>query len=261
MTPLECAQTVAPIIGDLGSKFMLDPATFAKAAALDDATQQAITQGKEPVAPDAELMAGMASYAAGRFGVLGDVHSDVVIAAAAFFYPPATAEIWNQVARHVNPKAVAELYYADCASDWGRLNYTDSPELQRLCELAEKVVAQASPVCAPVFAGWRAIARPDDAPGAAELLLHILRELRFARHVVAVEASGMSPLEAVLTTGGEGNAQMFMWPEPYPDVTQLQDQRAEIEALTDELSARDFEALTETERAEFVACLTSLAAG
>ena len=260
MTPLECAQAVAPIIADLGSKFMLDPATFAKAADLDDATQQALTQGKEPVAPDAQLMEGMASYAVGRFGVLGDVHSDVVIAAAAFFYPPGTAEIWNQATRHVNPRAAAELYYAGCAADWGRSHFTDSPELQRMCELAEKVVAQASPVCAPIFAGWRAIARPGDAPGAAELLLHILRELRFARHTVAVESSGMSPLEAVLTTGGEANAQMFMWPDPYPDVAQLQDQRAEIEALTDQLSARDFETLTEAERAEFAACLSSLTA-
>ena len=77
-----------------------------------------------------------------------------------------------------------------------------------------------------------------------------MRELRFGRHTVAVQASGMSPLEAILSgPAGEWNAKMFGWPEPYPDTTHLADAREEIEALTDQLHARDLEVLADDERA------------
>jgi len=78
-----------------------------------------------------------------------------------------------------------------------------------------------------------------------------MRELRFSRHVVAVQASGMSPLEAILSgPAGEWNAEFFGWERPYPDVTTLSDTRAEIEDATDRLHAPDFDVLTPDERAE-----------
>lgn len=242
----------------MGSKFMLEPATFAKATEIGAAPDDPMTQGKQPPVDGAQLLDGMDSYIAGRFGVLGEVHPDVVIGAAAFINPDALGAAWERITHCVNPRAVSEIYYADCAADWGRANFEDTPELRRFCELAETVVGSASPVGAPIFAGWRAISRPDDAPGAAELLLHILRELRFARHAVAVTANEMSPLEAVLTKGGEGNAQMFQWPEPYPDVSGLDDKRAQIEQLTHRLSAQDYEALDPDECQEFADLVAGL---
>ena len=78
-----------------------------------------------------------------------------------------------------------------------------------------------------------------------------MRELRFARHTVAVQASGMTPLEAILSgPAGEWNAEMFGWARPYPDVSHLAERRDEIESTTDRLHARDFEVLGEDERAE-----------
>ena len=81
--------------------------------------------------------------------------------------------------------------------------------------------------------------------------MQALRELRFGRHSVAVQAAGMSPLEAILSgPTGEWNAKFFGWPEPYPNVADMGDARGEIEAVTDQLHARDFEVLTDEERVE-----------
>jgi len=61
----------------------------------------------------------------------------------------------------------------------------------------------------------------------------------------------MSPLEAILAgPAGEWNAEFFGWPKPYPDVSALADRRNEIEAMTDQLHALDFECLNPDERAE-----------
>ncbi len=258
MTPLECAKAVSNPINNMGSKFMLDPATFGKAGELGSSPDDAVTQGKEPPPEGTPRLEGMNSYFAGRFGVLGDVHPDIVTGAAAFINPEALGEAWSQITRHVNPRAASEIYYADCAASWGRANFEDTPELNRFCELAERVVQAASPVCAPIFAGWRGIPRPADAPGAAELLLHTLRELRFARHTVAVASDGMTPLDAVLTHNGETNAQLFMWPEPYPTVAHLAGRRDEVEEHTDRLSAQDYEILTPSECEEFASLAIGL---
>lgn len=258
MTPFECAKTVASPINNMGSKFMMDPATFTKALELDNSSDEDYTRGKQPPPEGTPLLEGMNAYFVGRFGVLGDVHSDIVTGAAAFINPQPLGEAWSQITQHINPRPVSEKYYASCAVDWGRQNFEDSAELKRFCELAERVVGSASAVCAPIFAGWRSIARPDDAPGAAELLLHTLRELRFARHIVAVAAAGMSPVEAILTQNGESNAQMFMWPEPYPDISDIKDKRVEVEEHTNRLSGQDYAVLSDEERAEFADIVTGL---
>ena len=82
-------------------------------------------------------------------------------------------------------------------------------------------------------------------------MAQIMRELRFGRHAVAVQALGMGPLEAILSgPAGEWNAEFFGWKKPYPDVSHLADARDEIESLTDKLHAPDFECLAPDERAE-----------
>ena len=66
MNEAEVTTTIAPLIGSLGSKYMLDPETMAQGAA-------------------AKYPNGFAYYVAGRGGVLGDVDSDVVYSAFMFF--------------------------------------------------------------------------------------------------------------------------------------------------------------------------------
>ena len=78
-----------------------------------------------------------------------------------------------------------------------------------------------------------------------------MRELRFGRHAIAVQSLGMGPLEAILSgPAGEWNAEFFGWSKPYPDVSNLDSARDEIETLTDRLHAPDFECLSDEERAE-----------
>jgi hypothetical protein len=79
-----------------------------------------------------------------------------------------------------------------------------------------------------------------------------MREWRGANHLVATTAVGLSPLEAILTNEGEGQAQLFGWAAPFPDVTALKDLHAQAEEMTDRLCARQFETiLSAGERADF----------
>jgi hypothetical protein len=93
-------------------------------------------------------------------------------------------------------------------------------------------------------------------------LLHILRELRMARHGVCIQVAGLTPIEAIMAgPGGAANAKLFGWPEPYPDPAAPAARRAAAEAETDRLSAEDFAVLTASELDEFVAALGRIVAG
>lgn len=196
------------------------------------------------------LPEGTAGYAVGRLGVLGNCPPDNVVAAAFFWNPDtmraAAVEGWAAIA-----PADGAAAYRDICQAWGEHVLAGFEGNQRLGELCERVVNSASPLGAPTFVGWRDQPLPAAGPGRTFQLCQAMRELRFGRHSVAVQASGMKPLEAILAgPAGEWNAEFFGWPRPYPDVTTLSDRRDEIEAMTDQLHAPDFECLTPDERAE-----------
>jgi hypothetical protein len=103
---------------------------------------------------------------------------------------------------------------------------------------------------------------PEDDRARVIQLAHVVRELRGGLHIVAVLASGPSPLEAIVSgtstilQDGEPNAEYFGWPRPYPEVTEeVRRRRADAERLTDELMAPAFVALDKTEGDELVALL------
>ncbi len=196
------------------------------------------------------LPEGTAGYAVGRLGVLGDCPPDNVVAAAFFWNPDtmraAAVEGWAAI-----DPAEGAAAYRDICQAWGERVLDGFDGSQRLGELCERVVNEASPLGAPTFVGWREQQLPEMGHGRTFQLCQTMRELRFGRHSVAVQASGMSPLEAILAgPAGEWNAEFFGWPKPYPDVSTLSDRRDGIEALTDQLHAPDFECLTADERAE-----------
>ena len=227
MTPLEAAVATSGPVGAVGGAFMLARPTLKKG-------------------PELGFPKGWAFYFSGRGGVLGDVVPDV-IAAAFVFFPVAWVQQQWLLGRAVMEPSAAAAAYAEACQDWGREHLVGAPDLERLVELLRRVSSAADPAGAPLFAGWRAMPLPDDAPGAAAQLLHVMREYRGAMHGMAVLTSGLSPRDAVIAAGGEGNAQWFNWPEPYPDREALLDQHAEAEEITDELAARPFEALSEDE--------------
>jgi hypothetical protein len=67
--------------------------------------------------------------------------------------------------------------------------------------------------------------------------MQILREWRGGLHLVATTAVGLTPLEAILTNEGPGQAKSFGWPEPFADSASLRHKHDEAEAITDQLAA------------------------
>lgn len=196
------------------------------------------------------LPSGLAAYAMGRLGVLGRCPVDNVVGAAYFWEPDRMRAMVIEGRSEVEPSYGAEVYTEICQA-WGAEHLDGFDGADRLAELCERVVDNASPLGAPLFVGWRDQPRPAGGPALSFQLCQVMRELRFGRHTVAVQASGLTPLEAILAgPAGEWNAEMFGWLRPYPDVASLADVRDEVETLTDRLHAADFDVLEPGERAE-----------
>ncbi len=233
MDTVSVARSMRGSIGMLAMEWLMAPSTTEKAAA-------------------AGLPAdGMAAYAVGRLGVLGDCPVDNVVAAAHFWQPDYLRGKIAAGRAQTAPADGAAVYTRIC-QEWGAERLAGFEGSERLGELCERVVAAARPHGAPTFVGWRDQPLPEQAgPARTFQLCQTMRELRFGRHSVAVEASGMGPLEAILSgPAGEWNAEFFGWPKPYPDVAALAEARDGIESMTDRLHAVDFEVLTEDERGE-----------
>jgi hypothetical protein len=235
VTPEATAAAAAAPIGALGGAFMISRATLKKGPAMG-------------------LPKGWAFYFGGRGGVLGDVVPDVVAAAFVFFPVETVRTHWLE-ARAVLDPAAAAAAYAEACQAWGREHLSEIADLDRLVELLRRVIADISPAGAPLFAGWRALPLPQDEPGAAAHMLQVLREFRGAMHGVAVLAEGLTPLEAVLISGGEANASFFGWEAPYPEVEELRDKHRAAEKRTDHMAARAFTSLYDGERRELIGLL------
>ncbi len=197
---------------------------------------------------------GLVYYVRGRGGVLGDVDADVVTAAFGFFRPDLIRSMWDEGDRVEPARSASRRYAQDCAA-WGRARLAHLEGMDRLAELAERVVAAAELSGLTLFAGWRAEPLPSDGPGRAYQLLHVMREWRGSVHVVAVAASGLTPVEAILAgAGGEEQARLLGWEPPFVDVSDLADVRRSAEDVTDDLQIGAYEtALEPRERAELVA--------
>lgn len=226
------ARSMRGSIGMLAMAWLMDDSTTQKAAARGMATEN------------------NGAYAIGRLGVLGDCPADNVVAAAYFWEPNLMRSMVAAGRASMSPADGAANYAAIC-QEWGEEKLGGFAGSDRLGELCHKVVSAAAPHGAPTFVGWRDQPLPASGPGRTFQLCQTMRELRFGRHAIAVQASGMGPLEAILSgPAGEWNAEFFGWPKPYPDVGDLSEQREAIEAATDVLHAVDFEVLTTDERAE-----------
>lgn len=221
-----CVERSAAPIGAGGGAFMLHPDTTARgeAVGLDFAS----------------------FYGLGRGGVLGDVDADVVIASFAFFEPGTVRAIWDTARQKMTP-AEGAAKYAEACAEWGREHLAGVDGLDDLALVLERVTQAASPIGAPLFAGWRAMPLPDDAPGRAMLLLHVLRELRGGMHICALLAAGVPPLHALLLHVPE-SAALFGWSEPLPDPEPSRAAYVEAEATTNRMVAPAFAVLDDGER-------------
>lgn len=241
MTPDQAAAAAKPSIAVLGDAFNHDPATMRRAREIG--------------------LSGWSFYVAGRGGALGDVRVDTVAAALGFIAPSAVHDGWDAARKVAQPSAIAASSLAECCR-WGRETLAEIEGLARLIELAERVVIGAEPAGMPLFAAWRAMPIPDDSQGAqAAVLLKLLREHRGAAHLLAVRASSLSPIEAIISgPDGEAGAAAFGWQPPYPAFEPLVRRRIWAEALTDRIAGEAYRALTPVERQELVDLLESVGA-
>lgn len=236
LEPLAAVNATSRRIHQLGSNFMIHSETMSRAK----------EWGWENP---------FAFYFAGRGGVLGDVDASVVVAAFGWFNPQIVRPLWEEgIAVHGARQAGRR--YGEAAALWGRDHLADvmpAEETARLADLAGRLVHGAEISGLPLFAAWRAEPLVDDPPGRAMQLVHVMREWRGAAHLVATTSVGLSPLEAILTNEGEGQAKFFGWQEPFPDCTEKRRLHDRAEELTDQVCARAFEtALDPAERAQLV---------
>lgn len=234
-TPTETARATRGMVTNLSATFMMDPPTYVAAAEL----------GYE----------GLAFYYAGRGGVLGDVDAAVVAAAFNFFPEAAVRAGWEQAAA-VEPPAASARRFAETAARWAVEHLPpEGIDYGRLAHLAGRVVAAAdgSAPAAALFAGWRDLPEPDDPRALVVHRANALRELRFARHVEAVRAAGLSPLVALMVSAPY-MADVFGWPTPRPEPTEADRAAwAAAEAATEEAFGEDLAVLDAAERAELIA--------
>ena len=238
-TPEDAARAIARAVGDLGGAFMLDGATYAKGAELG--------------------FSGIDFYVLGRGGALGDTSADVVASAFLYWNPAHVATQW-EAGRAVMSASEGVAAWAEVCHRFGDANLPDVDGLDRLGVLAGRVVAEASPAGAPLFAGWRTLDVPGaDRPKArAQHLLNALRELRGGLHGGAVLAAGLAPIEAV-AVNAPGMAPVFGWdPEALPDAATAKDRWKVAEAGTDVAMGRVLAVLDEAEREELVDLVTGL---
>jgi hypothetical protein len=205
-------------------------------------------------------LSGRQAYVLGRGSVLGDVDADVVTAGFGFWPADVVREAWDG-GRAVLDVATARTAYAEVCRDWGRARLASMDGVGRLAELLSWVVDGVDVAGLPLFAGWRAVELPADDAARATQLLHVLREYRGGVHLVAVLASGLTPLQAVLAgPGGSANATFFGWEEPLENVGGLAEARAASEELTDALVAPAYDVLGHDERHELLTLLTTATA-
>lgn len=177
-----------------------------------------------------------AFYFAGRGGMLGDVGQDVVTSALGWFAPDAVHAMYSE-GIGVAGATTAAARMAEAHGKWGEKHYGGVDEVSEIVEVTEELVDGLEGSAIPLFVGWRDAARAASAAGRAAQLMQILREWRGGIHLVATTAVGLSPLEAILTNEGPGQAKFFGWSEPFPDFTAIKAKHDEAEEITDRLCA------------------------
>ncbi len=238
MTPLEIVQHTSPIINEAGNRFYFDRATLA--------------QGKDLG------LDGFRFYFLGRGGVLGDVEPAVVVAAFGYFSPSVVEVMWTSAKQIMAPREAARAYLA-CADRFGIAHLDGLDGLDGFNDAAEAIVASVDRPALPLFAGVAAEPLPDDPAARAYRNVCILRELRGSVHLLAIVATGMSPLVAH-TIRRPDDVTSFGW-ETAPDISD--DDRARLDVadeLTNRLLVPSIEALTDAQRDAFVAAVDAIGA-
>ena len=172
-----------------------------------------------------------AFYFAGRGGMLGDVPADVVVSALGWFEPAAVRTMYAEGAGVAGAKEAAARM-AEAHAKWGEKHFAGVTGIDDIVAVTEEMVAGLEGSAIPLFVGWRDAGRADSAGGRAAQLMQMLREWRGGLHLVATTAVGLSPLEAILSNEGEGQAKFFGWSAPFPQSETLKPRHDAAEEMT-----------------------------
>jgi len=239
VTPEQAAATAKPGLAGLVGAFAESPQTLRRARLLG--------------------LSGWAYHVSARAGALGDVRPETVAAAIGFIAPDAVIDGWEAAAKTTEPLEVATWHLHELCR-WGNDQIGGFGRVTRICDLAKKVYDSVDAAGLPLFAAWRAMPVPDNSPGAlAAVALHLLHEHQMGVHVVAVRASGLTPLEAIIAgPEGETGAVAFGWQPPYPPAGPLVRRLMWAESVANSLAGQAYAQLSIAERVEFVGLLESL---
>jgi hypothetical protein len=204
-------------------------------------------------------LSGWAYHVSARAGALGEVRPETVAAVIGFIAPEAVVDGWEATAKASAPMEVASWHLHELCK-WGIEQLGGFPRLTRLLELSGRVVDAVDLAALPLFAAWRAMPVPDQAPGAlAAVTLQLLHEHRLGVHLVAVRASGLSPLQAIIAgPEGETGAVAFGWQPPYPPAGPIVRRLMWADSVADALAGQAYGALDMGERIELAGLLESL---
>ena len=204
-------------------------------------------------------LSGWAYHVSARAGALGDVRPETVAAAIGFIAPDAVADAWEAATKTTDPMEVATWHLHELCR-WGNDQLGGFPRLNRLLDLAKRVVSAVDGAGLPLFAAWRAMPVADAAPGAqAAVMVHLLHEHRLGVHVVAVRASGLTPLQAIIAgPEGETGAVAFGWQPPYPPAGPIVRRLMWAESIADAMAGQAYGQLDLGERIELIGLLQSL---
>ncbi len=230
MTPLEIVHQTSPTINQAGNRFYFDADTMAR--------------GKELG------LDGFRFYFLGRGGVLGDVDPAVVVASFGYFSPAVVELMWDSAKQIMAPRDAAREYLA-CADRFGIAKLDGIDLLDSFNDAAEAIVASVDRSALALFAGIAAEPLPDHPAARAYRNICVLRELRGSIHLLAIVATGVSPLVAHSIRRPD-EITSFGW-ESAPDISD--DDRARLEVadeLTDRLLVPPIEALSDDQRDAFV---------
>jgi len=219
------------------------------------------------LAAELGLRSGEDLWIVGRAAVLGDSDADVAASGLAFLAPGRVRSAWESLPAGLTHRQVADAYTTLCCA-WGsaELARFDPARMARLDVLGRAIADAADGSIGAVFAGWRAQPQPDDVNARVALTMHVLRELRGGAHIVAINACGLTPLDAVLASpappprSGPVWAEHLGWSGPFGEAEGPRRQaRAEAEMLTSrilvpiygsigEMALDEFAELVETTR-------------
>jgi hypothetical protein len=239
VTPEQAAAAARPAVAGIVGAFAESPQTLRRARLLG--------------------LSGWAYHVSARAGALGEVRPDTVAAAIGFIAPDAVADGWEAAAKSSDPVEIATWHLHELCR-WGTAQLGGFPRVGRLLDLAGRVVSAVDCAGLPLFAAWRAMPAPENTPGArAAVLLHLLHEHRLGAQLVAVRASGLTPLQAIIAgPEGETGAVAFGWQPPYPPAGPLVRRLMWADAVADALAGQAYAVLNRPERVELVGLLASL---